>query len=423
MIHICFGIHDKDGLYSKYTGVAIASVLDNTEEKVCIHIIHDKSLSDDNKKRFEVLVTKYGQSICFHIVDLREDFSKLKAVNRITIGTLYRLLIPDLLPAAVDKAIYFDSDIVVYLNVQKLWVADCEDNYALAVRDFGALFFRQDLFDSGVLSINDYFNDGVMVLNLRRIRNEMKLYEKALTFFDKYADVLDSGTQHALNHIFKGNVGYMSFNYNVHVRFLRNKGNLIINKHVMLPREYSELMKEELSELNKDYIFHFAGISPSAAEYTMYDQLFFHYLLETPWGEPATLHSYYCSVTRMKERQIDAFIKVLKKSRSRNVAFWGASGLYTEYITSIIPCHNRTEEASFIIDNNKKLHGSTINGLNVYSPEALIGIERKPFVIVISKRYYEDIKKQLEMYGYKEGEDYLDGLVFLSEEEGGRFLL
>ena len=29
MIHVCFGLHDKDGRYSKFTGTAMTSLFEN----------------------------------------------------------------------------------------------------------------------------------------------------------------------------------------------------------------------------------------------------------------------------------------------------------------------------------------------------------------------------------------------------------
>ena len=29
MIHVCFGLHDKHGTYSKFTGTAMASIFEN----------------------------------------------------------------------------------------------------------------------------------------------------------------------------------------------------------------------------------------------------------------------------------------------------------------------------------------------------------------------------------------------------------
>ena len=64
MIHICFGIHDANGIYSKYTASAICSVFENTSAKITVHLIHDDTLNEECLNRFKLLAKKYNQEIC-----------------------------------------------------------------------------------------------------------------------------------------------------------------------------------------------------------------------------------------------------------------------------------------------------------------------------------------------------------------------
>ena len=104
MIHICFGLHDFDGKYSKFVGTALASVLANTKAEVTAHILHDNSLTEDNRKKFSELATKYNQIVEFHNVEelcpdemtfLRKTLPD-KIKSRFSIATFYRLLIKKL---------------------------------------------------------------------------------------------------------------------------------------------------------------------------------------------------------------------------------------------------------------------------------------------------------------------------------------
>ena len=101
MIHICFGLHDADGKYSKFVGTALASVFENTKSEVTAHILHDNTLTEDNRKKISELAEKYKQSAQFHnVTELCPDEinfmveklpEKIKA--RFSIGSFYRLLI------------------------------------------------------------------------------------------------------------------------------------------------------------------------------------------------------------------------------------------------------------------------------------------------------------------------------------------
>ena len=108
MIHICFGVYDKDGRYSKFTGTTI-------------HILHDNTMSLYNYEKFVYLAGKYGQQIKFYNVekicaDKMEEIKKLFPrvdIARFTVGAMYRLVIAKVLPANINKAIYLDSDMLV----------------------------------------------------------------------------------------------------------------------------------------------------------------------------------------------------------------------------------------------------------------------------------------------------------------------
>ncbi|MBE8953795.1 MAG: hypothetical protein SR1Q7_11740 [Quinella sp. 1Q7] len=65
MIHVCFSIFDANGLYSKFTGTSILSIFDNIASEVTIHILHDKTLTDENRNKFLTLAERYNQIIKF----------------------------------------------------------------------------------------------------------------------------------------------------------------------------------------------------------------------------------------------------------------------------------------------------------------------------------------------------------------------
>lgn len=55
-IHICFGIHDGNGKYSKYMAATMCSVLRTTNNDVAFHVLHDDSLDCNYRKVLENMV-------------------------------------------------------------------------------------------------------------------------------------------------------------------------------------------------------------------------------------------------------------------------------------------------------------------------------------------------------------------------------
>ena len=105
MIHVCFGLHDKTGRYSKFTGTAMCSIFENTTSKVTVYILHDNTLTQDNRDKFIYLAGQYNQFVEFYNVEelcadkIAEMIELIPSVktSRFSIATFYRLLIPQVL--------------------------------------------------------------------------------------------------------------------------------------------------------------------------------------------------------------------------------------------------------------------------------------------------------------------------------------
>ena len=115
----------------------------------------------------------------------------------ISVETFYRFYIPSLLPE-YDKVIYLDADILVFDDLQNLYKIDVDQVYVGAVKDTYVtsivgqnkksetrpkISFRDYL--ATVLNVKhtQYFNAGVLLLNLNKIRRdniEPKLWNFAI---------------------------------------------------------------------------------------------------------------------------------------------------------------------------------------------------------------------------------------------------
>ncbi|MBE8949335.1 MAG: hypothetical protein SR3Q1_01855 [Quinella sp. 3Q1] len=190
MIHVCLSLYDKTGRYSKFTGTTICSIFENTIAEVTVHILHDNTLTPDNRDKFIYLAGRYGQAIKFYNVEQLcvnelETFSRLIPFiksARTTIGTFYKFLIMYVLSKDIEKVIYLDADIVVNLDIKELW------QFELGDKPLGAVpIYLQDKNEAdglermrigfnlpylGLVKEEDYFNAGVFVMNLKRLRNE-----------------------------------------------------------------------------------------------------------------------------------------------------------------------------------------------------------------------------------------------------------
>jgi lipopolysaccharide biosynthesis glycosyltransferase len=98
-----------------------------------------------------------------------------RAPGYLTPASLYRLLLPEVLPER-DRTIYLDADVVVMDSFRFLWDLDLGEHVLGAVRDAGSPWAAGALGTNwreiGIPPDSPYFNSGVLVLPLECWRRE-----------------------------------------------------------------------------------------------------------------------------------------------------------------------------------------------------------------------------------------------------------
>lgn len=147
--------------------VCITSILENHNDNKCIVTVLGNSLSDEAKVKFQQLANTYKQIV--NVVQIpSERFKALITLDRFPLTMYYRFLLPEIL-VDTDKVLYLDCDTMVRENLNNLFKTDL-NNYAC-----GVVIDQQcdDVINHNRLEINsDYFNSGVMLMNLKRWRDE-----------------------------------------------------------------------------------------------------------------------------------------------------------------------------------------------------------------------------------------------------------
>lgn len=170
-MHICLGIHDKDGNYSVWAGTTMQSIVENTKAPIVFHILHDDTLNEINKNKLSLIADNSGNDIEFHHFNSDVFGTFADSMNRFAIGTMFRIMLPDIMPD-LKKIIYLDSDLFVNTDIEELWNLNI-DNYCLAaaqdcstIRNWGTPYAVA----AGQTSRDRYFNAGVLCMNLDNIR-------------------------------------------------------------------------------------------------------------------------------------------------------------------------------------------------------------------------------------------------------------
>lgn len=265
-IHICLSYHDGNGTYIKPFFTTLISVLENTHEYTIFHIFHDDTLHDQSRTLLENLTNSYACCILFHDMS-KFTFTKQKQLlARYSVASLYRLKIPEVLPSDVKKTIYLDGDIICALDIKELWEIALEKQAVAAALDSEKsrnLFFTYFDF-SKYMNFEKYFNSGVLILNLDKLRSSYpNLYDDSLRILSEHPE-WDAADQNPLNIIFQDDC-----------LFLDNRFN-----HISV-----DYRPESVKDLY-GFIWHFAGIhKPWVYKNNLADFLYWHYFKKTPFGD------------------------------------------------------------------------------------------------------------------------------------------
>lgn len=206
-----------DNGYIPFLSVALRSLIDNTSKEniYAIKILYT-NVTEENK----IKIKKYEtENINIEFVDLNKQLEEIKEKlytrNYFSNTTYYRLFIPELYPE-YDKAVYIDSDTVCLSDIAELYNTDMGDNLIAGIPDgvIQAIDIFKDYVERvvGVADYNNYFNAGVIVMNLKELR-DYKFEEKFIYMLEKIKFEV-AQDQDYLNRLCKGRVKILDYSWN-----------------------------------------------------------------------------------------------------------------------------------------------------------------------------------------------------------------
>ncbi|MGQ9574270.1 MAG: glycosyltransferase family 8 protein [Thermoguttaceae bacterium] len=180
-----------DDRFAMPLGVMVRSALANLRGSAWLRLfILDGGISAENRRLLE-RSWPAGRAAVQWITAEAEALRDLPVSEHVTAATYFRVLIPRLLPASLDRAIYLDSDTVVLADLVRIWEEPFEGADCLAVQDLAAPYMDSELVlpnyrrcrpylasvrpvpnyrQLGLSSHAKYFNAGVLLMDLARWR-------------------------------------------------------------------------------------------------------------------------------------------------------------------------------------------------------------------------------------------------------------
>ena len=317
---------------------------------------------------------------------LQDLFSKTPH-SRLSVAALYRLLIPQLLSVDIEKCIYLDADIIVNMDANELWQIDLGDKPFAAVSHVEADYMshRIDktkkstnyLVTSGLVSADDYFNSGVLLMNLKVLRTMETRILDGMKFVSEHPQ-LHYVDQDALNYLFA-------------------------KVYLKIPPKFNRFVRDARLEKNPSVqrkIYHFAGASFGMSMNDPFNLLWLKYFAKTPWFDEGTIGNLYAGFQQVHVGLKQSMINISAMMSGKTRAFFAAPN-NIDALKKIFSI--RDDEKIILADNQDAL-------------QRLLDLMKKSrgkrvFFILLPNFPFQ----ALTQAGFVPGKDFVNGFEFLSE--------
>ncbi len=276
IISLCF-ICDEN--YVMPTAVAITSVIANKNctERYDIYVVAN-GLSDESIAVFRELETEYDRIFIIQTADSEKYDRFVMKHLPVTTTDLFKFELPDLLPADLEKVLYLDGDIIVQKDLAPVFNENIENVYAGAVKDYYAVFDPDSFQKRLNVKHKDYFNAGVLLLNLKKMREDhvpALLLQYRNSHKDKFMD------QDTFNAVLKESVKYLPFFYNfMYHCWIYDTKDLADYYDIQMGKSKYEWIRDAL-------IIHFTWRKPWQYFEFFAADLWLHYYLLSPFKKAA----------------------------------------------------------------------------------------------------------------------------------------
>ena len=393
MIHVCFSVYDETGTLSKFTGTAMLSLFENVFKplsSVTVHILHDNTLTVDNREKFSYLAGRYGQLVKFYNVEELlanklsetadffpnlENFSSVKAM-------FYKFFVAQVLSADIGKLIYLEPNVIVNMDISELWRIELGDKMlaAVPVSSIDPTISIQDkIVADGFVKQEDYFNANVLLINLKLLRGAEEKISAGMKFANEHK-YFNSLTQSVWNYCFSTQVIKLPVQFNQFVRKARMEKESVIDK-----------------------IYCYAAYSLQINMNDSFNRLWLKYFAKTPWFDFESIGRIYEAFRQIHNRQKKSLANLSAILINKTRGFC-ATPAYLDDVKKVF--HTREDEEIISLENRESFQKLI---------DAMKKSQGKKIFFIIAQNFPFNA---LIKAGFVPGRDFVNGLEFFSEEQG-----
>lgn len=377
-----------DKNYLLPTCVTMKSVLENGDSKniYSFYLLVKEELIGMDEGLFETFSEQYSNFKYNYMAIDNQLFHSASLTNyHVTVETYFRLVISNLLPD-YEKCIYLDGDLVVNCDVEELFEIDLKENYLAAVKDVGMQCGKGDYYtehqkEIGFSSMRGYFNAGVLVFNLKQIRED-KITDRLLYAIRRRYTIED---QDILNVICKDRIYYLPVKYNMFTAFIGSDE---------FKNTYNFSEEEKLYvEKNSISILHFAGGSDKPWKNLRCKKAYVWWKYAEQLPDMEWVNKEREQILE-DDRQRDFSYLVGQCRKYENVILHGFTYISKALFSELEACN--IHNVRFFCDNNSEKTGNIYNNIMcVPFKDIKYMINEKCLIIICAQKAYREIKVEL----------------------------
>lgn len=202
-----------DENYIPQLNVMLYSLLySNPDCRFKVYLLHS-AIPDAALTETRSILEGSGELIPVQAKDIGLDDAP--TTNRYPKEIYYRIFAAKYLPEDVDRVLYLDPDIIVNGSIKELYELNIDDYYFAASSHIGRMLHIYNEFRLGMDEDSPYINSGVMLMNLKKLRQEQD-YQEVIDFIEKKKKRLSLPDQDIISTLYGSRIYPLStFRYNM----------------------------------------------------------------------------------------------------------------------------------------------------------------------------------------------------------------
>lgn len=273
--------------FVQHLSVTLISLLENNRWCPAMDVyILSLGITDENQAKLNEMVRPYACQLHFiPLDDIQSYYSFQIDTGRFNPIILSRLFIARLLPAHIDRILYFDCDIAIDGSIQPLWSMELGSCIAaMAMEPTATPAIKQQI---GFAHEQPYYNSGVLLIDMVKWRNE-SIETKLIEYLAAKGGKLLFADQDLLNVVLQGRIQLIPPRFNFYCPYKYHRFETLVKK---VP-DYKIVTQNAFEAAKKEpVVIHFLGAERPwyRGNLNPYRHIYKKYLQLTPWKDAAPL--------------------------------------------------------------------------------------------------------------------------------------